>query len=138
MKILEKPWKTHLMRKMGRSVETHAKVPTKVGEASMEDITDGGEQVPEFKEIVDEKTLEDLTNGGEVVPTTEVPPDEGEDKLEIDDESNITKEEFLQLNNDAKVVSKKSGGLYKDQSMSGLNPPNDVSGEEKIIGINTL
>ena len=66
-----------------------------------------------------------------------IPPDEGEVKLEIEDhESKIIKEEFLHLNNDAKVVSNKSGGLYKYQSMSGLNPPEDVSAEEKSIGIN--
>ena len=48
-----------------------------------------------------------------------VPPHEGDDKLEIEDgEFKIIKEKFLHLNNDAEVVSKKSGGLYKDQSMS--------------------
>ena len=83
----------------------------------------------------------------------EVPPDEGkylpEEKLKVfedliqkvkleieDDESKIIKEEFIHPNNDAKVFSKKSGGLYKHQSISGLNPPEDISGKEKSIGIN--
>ena len=86
--------------------------------------TDVVEKVPLAKEMVYKTILEDLTDRGEEVPTTEAPPDKGEDELEIDeDESKIIKEEFLQHIKDAEVVSKKSGGLFKDQSMSGLNPP---------------
>ena len=76
----------------------------------MEVPIDVGEKVPMVKEMVDETILEDLTDRGEEVPTTEAPPDKGEDELEIDeDESKIIKEEFLHLNNDAKVVSKSGG-----------------------------
>ena len=82
-----------------RAVRCQNRARVMVDETTLEVPPDEGEDLPEDKLKVFEDLIQDI------------PPDE-------DDGSKIIKEEFLQHIKDAKVVSKKSGELYKDQSGS--------------------
>ena len=115
-------------------------VPTEVGNATLEEplgeeqSVDGDRRAVRcqnraraYRVMVDDRILEVHPDEVEDLPEEKleafedliqkVPPDEGQDQLEIeDDEFKIIKEKFLHLNNDTEVVFKKSRGYYKNQS----------------------